>query len=131
MIVGLRCDTEAAVRTFNTDGPVVAAEHYCIHPLERVDLKQILDLIRLKKYFVLHAPRQTGKTSTLLALAARLNADGEYRCLYINVAAQRRAPESLTLCGFVWYYPFCVGVCRWIGLISCPLRPAATREGYW
>ncbi len=83
------------MRTFNTEGPVVPAEHYCIHPLERVDLKQILDLIRLKKYFVLHAPRQTGKTSTLLALAARLNADGEYRCLYSNVEPAQAVREDV------------------------------------
>lgn len=50
-------------------------------------LKQILDLIRLEKHFVLHALRQTGKMSTLLALAARFNADGECRCFHINVEA--------------------------------------------
>ena len=60
--------TMAAVRKFNTAGPVVAADHYCIPPLERIDLDAVLGLIRDKKYFVLHAPRQTGKTSALLAL---------------------------------------------------------------
>ena len=35
----------------------------------------------------MHAPRQTGKTSTLLAMAERLNSGGEYRCLYANVEA--------------------------------------------
>ena len=46
------------VRKFNTEGPVVAADHYCIPPLERIDLDAVLGLIRDKKYFVLHAPRQ-------------------------------------------------------------------------
>ena len=73
------------MRYFNTEGPVVADDHYCIPPLERVDLDEILQLIEWKKFFVLHAPRQTGKTSMLLALAKLLNADGRYRCLYINV----------------------------------------------
>ena len=73
------------MRYFNTEGPVVAEDHYCIPPLGRVDLDQILRLIDWKKYFVLHAPRQTGKTSMLKALAERLNADGKYRCVYINV----------------------------------------------
>ena len=50
------------VRKFNTEGPVVAADHYHIPPLERIDLDAVLGLIRDKKYFVLHAPRQTGKT---------------------------------------------------------------------
>ena len=40
-----------------------------IPPLSRIDLDDVLGLVREKKYFVLHAPRQTGKTSALLALA--------------------------------------------------------------
>ncbi|MCY4119398.1 MAG: ATP-binding protein, partial [Acidobacteria bacterium] len=56
------------MRKFNTEGPVVARDHYCIPPLERLNLPSILELIGDKRYFVLHAPRQTGKTSALLAL---------------------------------------------------------------
>ena len=33
----------------------------------------------------LHAPRQTGKTSTLLALRDAMNAEGGLSCLYVNV----------------------------------------------
>ena len=79
------------MRYFNTEGPVVADEHYCIPPLGRVDLEEILLLIEWKKYFVLHAPRQTGKTSMLKALAERLNADGKYRCLYMNIEGAQTA----------------------------------------
>ena len=61
------------MRFFNTEGPVVAADHYCVPPLERVDLDGVLELVRQKRYFVLHAPRQTGKTSVLLALRDLLN----------------------------------------------------------
>ena len=43
-------------------------------------------LIDHERYFVLHAPCQTGKTSTLLALQGLLNAGGNYRCVYVNVA---------------------------------------------
>ena len=70
---GLHDGTLAPVRTFNTEGPVVAADHYHIPPLERIDLDDVLGLVRDKKYFVLHAPRQTGKTSALLALRDLLN----------------------------------------------------------
>ena len=80
------CDNApmATVRTFNTEGPVVAADHYHIPPLERIDLAAVLGLIRDKKYFVLHAPRQTGKTSALLVLRDLLNggAHGDFRCVY-------------------------------------------------
>ena len=74
-----------AERFFNTSGPVVPADHYCIAPLERFDLDEILRLIGAKRYFVLHAPRQTGKTSALLALRDLLNGGDEYRCVYANV----------------------------------------------
>ena len=86
------------MRTFNTAGPVVAADHYCIPPLERIELDTVLGLIRDKKYFVLHAPRQTGKTSALLALRDLLNsgAQGEYRCVYANVEAGQAMRENVT-----------------------------------
>ena len=72
------------MRKFNKEGPVEAERHYCIPPLSRVKLAEILELIADRRYFVLHAPRQTGKTSILLALQDRLNAEGVYRCLYVN-----------------------------------------------
>ena len=79
---------------FNTTGPVVAADHYCIPPLSRLDLDDLLRLVREKRYFVLHAPRQTGKTSALLALRDRLNADG-CRCVYANVEGAQTAREDV------------------------------------
>ena len=57
----------------NTTGPVVATDHYRIPPLDRLNLREVLDLVRTARYFVLHAPRQTGKTSALLALRDLLN----------------------------------------------------------
>ena len=73
------------MRFFNTAGPVDCADHYCLPPLERFDSKELLRLIAQKKYFVLHAPRQTGKTTCLLALRDYLNQAGDFCCLYFNV----------------------------------------------
>ena len=89
--------TPAPVREFNTAGPVVAANHYHIPPLERIDLDTVLGLIRDQKYFVLHAPRQTGKTSALLALRDLLNGGehGEYRCVYANVEPGQAMRENV------------------------------------
>ena len=84
------------VRDFNTEGPVDPSIHYCIPPLERVDRDEILHLIRRRKYFILHAPRQTGKTSTLKALADTLNATGEYLCVYANFEVGQTAREDVT-----------------------------------
>ena len=85
------------MRRFNTEGPVVAQDHYCIPPLERVNLGEILELIRDKRYFVLHAPRQTGKTSILLALRDLLNGgvQGDFRCVYVNVEAGQAMREDV------------------------------------
>lgn len=72
------------MRFFNTTGPVNCQNHYCLPPLNRFNLEEIESLIHQEKYFVLHAPRQTGKTSCLTALRDYLNAEGNYACVYIN-----------------------------------------------
>ncbi|MCB2264129.1 MAG: ATP-binding protein, partial [Candidatus Thiosymbion ectosymbiont of Robbea hypermnestra] len=43
------------------------------------------------RYFVLHAPRQTGKTSCLLALMAQLNTETDYTALYVNLEPAQAA----------------------------------------
>lgn len=72
-------------RFFNTAGPIKIDLHYYIDPLKRFDLEEVLLLIRQQKYFVLHAPRQTGKTTCMLALRDYLNEHGEYIAVYANV----------------------------------------------
>ena len=81
-------------RFFNTAGPIRCDIHYCLPPLERFDLPEVLRLINQQKYFVLHAPRQTGKTSSLLALMSYLNQQGQYRCLYFNAEVGQYAREN-------------------------------------
>ena len=81
------------MRFFNTAGPVNPEDHYCIPPLDRFDLDEVLALVRMKKYFVLHAPRQTGKTSALLALRDLLNGQG-YACVYTTVEEARTARDD-------------------------------------
>ena len=83
------------MRFFNTTGPIRPADHYCIPPLERLNLAEVLRLIRDEKYFVLHAPRQTGKTSALLALRDLLNGEGHYRCVYVNVEGGQAGREDV------------------------------------
>ncbi|MBI4356488.1 MAG: AAA-like domain-containing protein [Gammaproteobacteria bacterium] len=83
------------MKFFNTAGPMVPEDHYCIDPLERINRKEILNLIDQKKYFVMHAPRQTGKTSCLLALRNYLNASGNFYCVYVNVEDAQAAREDV------------------------------------
>ena len=72
------------MKHFNTAGPVNQPDAYKIDPLTRWDTEEIINLIKEKKYFILHAPRQTGKTSCLLALRDYLNNEGQYFAIYVN-----------------------------------------------
>ncbi|MDG4598153.1 MAG: AAA family ATPase [Candidatus Contendobacter sp.] len=83
------------MRFFNTAGPVNLTRHYCLDPLRRIDLDMLLPLIEQEKYFILHAPRQTGKTTCLLALREYLNAGDRYRCVYVNVEIAQSAREDV------------------------------------
>lgn len=80
---------------FNTAGPNKPDKHYTIDPLHRWDLDAVLTLIQQEKYFVLHAPRQTGKTSCMLALVNYLNQRGEYQALYANIEPAQTARENV------------------------------------
>ena len=82
-------------RFFNTAGPIDVELHYHVPPLSRLDLDEILLLMRQRKYFIVHAPRQTGKTSALLTLRGRLNEAGEFRCVYVNVEVGQAARERV------------------------------------
>ena len=85
------------MRFFNTAGPMRPDDHYAIPPLDRVDVDELLSLIRAKQYFVLHAPRQTGKTSALIALRDLLNRGevGHFRCVNVNVEPAQVARDDV------------------------------------
>ena len=72
---------------FNDAEPSVSHLNYMIDPLSRTDLVKIKRLIAQQRYFVLHAPRQTGKITCVLALTDHLNRQGDYRVLYANIEA--------------------------------------------
>ncbi|MEM6406401.1 MAG: AAA family ATPase [Pseudomonadota bacterium] len=88
---------------FNNAGPSVPKLNYMINPLTRINLPDIKRLIAQQRYFVLHAPRQTGKTTCLMALMTYLNQQGDYRALYANIepaqAWRNNIPEAMrTIC---------------------------------
>jgi len=91
------------MRFFNTTGPVDPDEHYTLPPLSRLDWEELQSLIAQKRYFILHAPRQTGKTSALLALMERLNQEGRYRCCYTNVEIAQSAREDVDAAAWAIY----------------------------
>ncbi len=80
---------------FNTAGPVNRNNHYKLDPLTRWNLQNVMELIDEEKYFLLHAPRQSGKTSCLLSLRDKLNAEDKYCCLYVNIESARGAKDNI------------------------------------
>jgi hypothetical protein len=50
-------------------------------------LTGIVELIEQKQYFVIHAPRQSGKTTLLLDLVNRIHCEGKYYALYCSLEA--------------------------------------------
>jgi ATPase family associated with various cellular activities (AAA) len=69
-------------RWFNTAGPCQADIHYVLSPAVRIP--SLAELIQQRSYFVIHAPRQTGKTTTMLALAQELTASGHYTAVMVS-----------------------------------------------
>ncbi|MDR1317791.1 MAG: PD-(D/E)XK nuclease domain-containing protein [Spirochaetales bacterium] len=63
------------MRFFNTTGPCNPEDHYMLPPEERLVGAQLHRYIRDKLYWVLHAPRQTGKTTFLQSWARQINGD--------------------------------------------------------
>ena len=70
-------------RFFNIAGPCVAADHYMLPAAER--LPEVVGMIRRKLYFVIHAPRQSGKTTALKQLVRDINGSGERVALYCSL----------------------------------------------
>jgi hypothetical protein len=73
---------DTLMRFFTTEGPVNCQDHYCLPPLGRLDMEDVMALLGQKKYSLLHAPRQTGKTTCLLALADYLSQAGQCRAVW-------------------------------------------------
>jgi len=78
---------------FNIAGPIKPAEHYFIPNRLSVDL--LLDLIDRGQYFVLHAPRQSGKTTSISELIQIINKAGVYNALYVNIETAQAMREDV------------------------------------
>ena len=78
---------------FNTTGPCDPRFHYMLPAAER--LPEARRYVAQGGYFVVHAPRQTGKSTTLRALARELTAEGEYAALHFSCEAGQAAGDDL------------------------------------
>lgn len=80
------------MRFFNTEGPVRPEKHYFVP--HRLDWEEVFNLIEREKYFVLHAPRQSGKTTVIQEITGKINAMGKYNALYINIENAQAARDN-------------------------------------
>lgn len=86
--VGKYCIISAMEKCFNIAGPCFPDEHYMLPALER--LPGIMRIVEQRSYFVLHAARQSGKTTVLMALVEEINQKGEMNALYFTVETVQR-----------------------------------------
>jgi AAA-like domain len=89
---------------FNNAGPQQPDNNYTLDPLRRINFSELDDLIGQQRYFVLHAPRQTGKTTAMYALMHHYNSGQQYRALYVNIEPAQAYREDVdrgiaTACG--------------------------------
>ncbi|MEB3227306.1 MAG: ATP-binding protein, partial [Synechocystis sp.] len=77
---------------FNTAGPCQADIHYMLSPTARIP--ELMPLIQQRNYFVIHAPRQVGKTTAMIALAQELTASGDYTAVMLSVEVGAAFPND-------------------------------------
>jgi hypothetical protein len=73
------------VRFFNTTGPCRPEMHYMLPPEERLVGAQLHRYINDQLYWILHAPRQTGKTTFLQSWMREINAEAGAVACYVTV----------------------------------------------
>jgi hypothetical protein len=76
---------------FNTAGVCIPGEHYMLSPEPR--FRHVMRLVDERKYFTLHAGRQTGKSTSARWLVDTYNAGDRYRALWLDVQTAREQPD--------------------------------------
>ncbi|ETW97210.1 MAG: hypothetical protein ETSY1_23580, partial [Candidatus Entotheonella factor] len=83
------------MRFFNVAGPCNPQYHYMLPATTRLAENHVDRLIRNQSYFVIHAPRQVGKTTAILDLARQLNASGDYVAVMVSVEVGAPFPHDI------------------------------------
>ncbi len=79
-------------RFFNTAGPCDPRFHYMVPPEQR--LPEVRRLLERMGYVVVHAPRQTGKTTILRTLAKALTEEGRFAALHFSCETAKVAEDD-------------------------------------
>jgi len=82
------------MKFFNTGGPCNPQYHYMLPATQRLEAYDVDRLIRQQSYFVVHAPRQVGKTTAMDALAGELTASGDYVAVLLSLETGAAFPND-------------------------------------
>ncbi len=83
------------MRFFNTAGPCNPDDHYMLPATARLADEQVFRLIDTKSYFIVHAPRQTGKTTAMHELARHLTISGQYISALLSMEVGAGLPDDV------------------------------------
>ena len=81
-------------RFFNTTGPCNPERHYMLPAHERLVGGNLARYVKNELYWVLHAPRQTGKTTFLQSWMRQINGGGEGVACYVSVEIKLVHPQD-------------------------------------
>lgn len=84
------------MKFFNTVGVIDPQRHYFLP--RRLDWEQLTEFIERQYYFMLHAPRQSGKTTSIIEFVKHLNEVGKYTALYLSTETAHVAVNDATRC---------------------------------
>jgi type II secretory pathway predicted ATPase ExeA len=87
-------------RRFNTTGHCLADKHYMLPATRR--LTQVRALIDKEHYFIVHAPRQTGKTTLLRNLSRELTEEGKYAAITVSLESFTRPEVAEMMPQILW-----------------------------
>ncbi|MDR1284558.1 MAG: AAA family ATPase [Opitutaceae bacterium] len=110
-------------RFFNTTGPCNPDDHYMLPPADRLRGAQLHRYVRDKLYWLLHAPRQTGKTTFLQSWMRELNATDEVSACYVTV---ERAQGSAEIAGGMT--AICSAIRQWSERVRLPVPEVGTSD---
>jgi hypothetical protein len=81
------------MRRFNIAGECRPDQHYMLAAAERLPDARMW--VEQQEYFIVHAPRQSGKTTTLTALAEEITTDGKHVALCVTCESGEPGPDDI------------------------------------
>ena len=111
------------IRFFNTTGPCNPWDHYMLPPEDRLVGAQLHRYIGDRLYWVLHAPRQTGKTTFLQNWMRQINSGSEAIACYISVERNQGIPDIERAIPGI-----CEAIIHWADINDLPLPPLGKEQ---